>query len=92
MCAHFDCFESSVQHAVAVKIDFAAVGRLQKAVVVEPFAHPGLRRLLMGLHVTAKLAHIVLELAPDRVKGLPDSRRETLLHLPVRHQFLARHR
>src|SRR5271163_3512435 len=45
----------------------------------------------MGFNVAAMLAHVILELPPNRVKSFPNRRCEPLLRLTVRYQLLTRH-
>src|SRR5579875_34498 len=59
--------------AVTVEVNLPAVGCLDEAIALsrEKLAHPAVRRNLMSLDSSAAAAHVVFQLSPCCVEGVP---------------------
>jgi len=81
--------EAGIQHAVAVEVDLAPVGRLQEAVAVlrQQLAHAGVGQSFVALDVAALRASVIFQPPACGVEGLPNRRGEDLLLLVSHHQF-----
>lgn len=64
--------EATVQDRIPMKIDASAILRLYESVVLQrkKFRDLSMRQAGMSLHVTSRLANIILQLAPHRLERI----------------------
>ena len=73
LIAYVEMIKARVEHAVFVKVNLAAIRRLDEAIAffAKQLADFGMRRRVMRLHIVAQTAaNVVLQLAPNRLKSV----------------------
>src|SRR3569832_1531772 len=89
-----DILECAVVYAGFVEIHLASVHGLDESVALIGIDAGDLaeRRLFVGLHLAALLAHMALELAPRRVEGVAYRHIKVFVRFALDHQLGARNR